>query len=385
MIRIVDSTLCCGCSACVNACPVHCIVMSRDIEGFDYPNANQDLCINCGKCEDVCPMLHGTHNTHTLCAHASRIDDNLSTSSSGGIFPALADKILSDGGSVFGAVLEDDMTVGHCEAVNHDQIEPMKSSKYVQSDLYSTFEEIDALLYQDKKVLFTGTPCQVAALDRYVTAPRQGLLAVDFACHGVPAPGLWKRYVKALEERAAKKIVDIKFRDKSRSWRHYGMRITYSDGSAEYVSREKDPYLSLFLQNMTLRPSCYECKFKCGASGSDITLSDLWSVPGLAPQMNDDRGVSGVFVNTEKGLNSLESISLSEFYQVDVDAARTDNGGFSSQIQRPGNREEFFRGAHLTTDLIRYMKGYVVSVSIYKGLYRRLRKLFSRIKRRVVR
>ena len=385
MIKITDPSKCCGCSACVNACPVHCIVMNCDREGFDYPMANPDLCIQCGRCDAVCPMQKEACSVELSQAYAVRFEEYVGSSSSGGVFPALAGKMLEDGGHVFGAVMESDMKVGHAEATCMDELESMRGSKYVQSDLYSVFEEIKDILQDGGKVIFTGTPCQVAGLNNYIGSPKEGLLTVDFACHGVPSPGLWKKYVKALEDRAGKRIVGVDFRDKSRSWRHYDLRLDYVDGTSEYIRRENDPYLSLFMQGLTLRPSCYDCRFKCGGSASDVTLSDLWNVAKVAPQLNDDKGVSGVFVNTEKGAGALETLSPAVMLKVDTTSARQENGGFAASKLMPDGREEFFIGAHLTTDLMRHMKGYVVKMPIYICIYRGFRALLSRIKRTMLR
>lgn len=384
MIKITDPSKCCGCSACVSSCPVGCIIMTRDQEGFDYPIANVDRCIGCGKCDAVCPMDQQTEASEPLAAYAVRFDEHMAGSSSGGVFPALASSVFENGGCVFGAALESDMKVGHGEAVDMAELEAMRGSKYVQSDLYSVFEDIREKLDADEKVMFSGTPCQVAGLNSFLGKQYDNLLTVDIACHGVPAPGLWERYVNALEKAAGKKISDVNFRDKSKSWRHYGMSVRYSDGAVSYARRDKDPYLSLFLQRLTLRPSCYDCKFKCGKSRSDMTLSDLWSVPALAPQMNDDRGASGVFVNTEKGARALRDLKPAFVLEVDASKARSCNSGFSASVEAPAAREEFFKGAHLTPDIIRHMKKYVVTEPLPRRAWRALRSLLSKLKRRIL-
>ena len=383
MININDSSKCCGCSACVSSCPIGCIIMTRDHEGFDYPIANVDLCIGCGKCDTVCPINKPKDVSEPITAYAVRFDEYLSGSSSGGVFPALACAVFDEGGSVFGAALEPDMKVGHTEAADMFKLETMRGTKYVQSDLYSVFEDIREKLDMHIKVMFSGTPCQVAGLKSFLGKSYDNLLTVDLACHGIPSPGLWGRYVDALEKDAGKKIIDVNFRDKSKSWRHYGMNIRYNDGTMSYSRRDKDPYLSLFLQKMTLRPSCYDCKFKYGKSGSDITLSDLWSVPELAPQMNDDRGVSGVFVNTEKGARAFSKLGHAMMLEVDPAKARSFNSGFSASVEVPKGREEFFKEAHLTLDILGHMKKYVVTEHMYRRVCRELRSLLSKIKRRI--
>lgn len=392
MIRITDKSLCCGCTACSTVCPAQCIVMRRDREGFDYPVANPDLCIGCGRCESVCPVTRPLEQVHPMAAYAARIESNLMDSSSGGIFPALASAVIESGGVVYGAVLEPDMNVGHAEAASMDEVEHMRGSKYVQSDLYSTFEDVKARLEEGRKVLFTGTPCQVAGLKRYLdetkcaSSDRTDLLTVDTACHGVPSPGLWRKYVSSLEERLGEKIVGVSFRDRKRGWRRYGLKAVTQSGKIYFMGREKDPFLSLFLQDMTLRPSCYTCKVRCGRSGSDMTLSDLWSVAVTVPAMDDDRGVSGVYVNSETGLAMLAPLFPDGvFVRVDADAARRDNGGFAESMEVPLRREEFFKGVHSARDLVEYMSAHVVRPPLFKRMFRVLRRWLSDINRRVSR
>ena len=381
MITITDKSLCCGCTACMSACPSQCIVMRRDREGFDYPFINSpDLCIGCGKCEKVCPVLTPSQKVEPLGAFAARSHAHVDGSSSGGVFPALASQVISEGGVVFGAVVNDDMTVGHAEACEMDGVEMMRGSKYVQSDLYASYEDVRYLLQEGRKVLFTGTPCQVAGLHRYLGRQYDGLVTVDVLCHGVPSPGLWEKYVKALERKHGAPMKYVRFKDKSESWRHYA--FTTSFGSCEYID---DPYMALFVQDMTLRPSCYSCSVRDGRSGSDITLSDLWSVKVSAPEMSDDKGVSGVYVYTEKGRHLMEAVSAAmEVRPVDVELSRMDNGGFHDPAAMPQNREEFFMGIHSKGDLIRHMKSYVVRRPLWMRVYRTMRRFLSKCKKKIL-
>lgn len=380
MITISDKTLCCGCTACVTACPAQCIVMRRDREGFDYPVINSpDLCLGCGKCEKVCPVLSPMEKAEPSEVFAARSQAFIDGSSSGGVFPALAEAVLADGGVVFGAVVNEDMTVGHVEAYDMAGVEKMRGSKYVQSDLYASYEDVRYWLQEGRKVLFTGTPCQVAGLHKYLGRPYDGLVTVDVLCHGAPSPGLWEKYVKALEHRHGAKMEYVRFKDKSDSWRHYS--FTTSFGSCQYVD---DPYMALFVQDMTLRPSCYKCAMRDGRSGSDIMLSDLWSVQVSAPEMSDDKGVSGVYVYTEKGRQLMAAIaSKVDVKSVDMELARLDNGGFNDPFGMPEKREEFFKGVHSTGDLIKHMKAYVVRKPIWVRAYRSVRRFLATCKKKI--
>lgn len=381
MITISDKTLCCGCTACVTACPAQCIVMRRDREGFDYPVINSpDLCVGCGKCEKVCPVLSPMGKAKPSEAFAARSQTYIDGSSSGGVFPALAEIVIADGGVVFGAVVNDDMTVGHAEAYDMAGVEKMRGSKYVQSDLYASYEDVRYWLLEGRKVLFTGTPCQVAGLHKYLGGSYDGLVTVDVLCHGAPSPGLWEKYVQALEHKHGAKMEYVRFKDKSESWRHYA--FTTSFGSCQYMD---DPYMALFVQDMTLRPSCYKCVMRDGGSGSDITLADLWSVQVSAPEMSDDRGVSGVYVYTEKGRQLMTVIaSKVEMKPVDMEQSRLDNGGFHDSASMPEKREEFFKGVHSTGNLIKHMKSYVVRKPIWVRAYRSVRRFLATCKKKIL-
>ncbi len=381
MIRITDKALCCGCTACMNACPAQCIVMRRDREGFDYPVANPDLCIGCGRCEAVCPVINPNEPAEPLAAYAARSGGFMKESSSGGVFPAIAEAVINDGGIVFGAILNEDMSVGHSDAEDMSGVDGMRGSKYVQSDLYGTFEEVRCCLDDGRKVLFSGTPCQIAGLKSYLGREHDGLLTLDCACHGVPSPGLWEKYVKALEKLHGGKMKGVRFRDKSRSWMHYD--VIYSFGNAE-VRRPyaRDPYMALLVQDMSLRPSCYSCPVRNGRSGSDLTLADLWNVAAAAPEMNDDKGASLVLVNTEKGRGALSEVDLSAI-PVDAGKAVKNNGGFAESVRMPDKREEFFRGHHSAADLVGYMKGYVTADPL-GDFCRRARSALSALKRRIL-
>lgn len=388
MIQISDRSKCCGCSACVNVCPKQCIVMRRDREeGFDYPVANPDICINCGRCDAVCPMQNPMSESEPLKALAVRSESHVRTSSSGGVFPALAEKVIEQGGVVFGALMGSDHIVCHEEAETMQQVARMCGSKYVQSDLYSTYADAKDYLEAGRKVLFSGTPCQIAGLKKFLGGEYEGLLTIDTACHGVPSPGLWKMYLDALQQRTKTEISSVEFRNKTRSWRRYD--FVCKDSSQHeciHTRAEDDPYMALFMQDMTLRPSCYDCHARSGRSGSDLTLADLWSVAKSVPELDDDRGVSGVIVNTEKGDAYISEIELDFTKEVPPQAVKAENGGFAERITVPEKREEFFKGLGVANvDVYGHLKKYVVRKPLTVRLYRHLRSGLSKLKRRVIR
>lgn len=387
MIVISDKSMCCGCTACVNACPVQCIVMRRDREeGFDYPVANPDRCLGCGKCDSVCPVKNQGASAGPLTAVAVRCEDYVGGSSSGGVFPALAKVVTDEGGLVFGAVMERDLIVGHAEAETMEEVQKMRGSKYVQSDPYSSYIDAEQYLKDGRKVLFTGTPCQIAGLKRYLSKDYDNLLTVDTACHGVPGPGLWEMYTQSLKARTQSDITCVRFRDKSSGWRHYTMTCIGPDGQVvRSVSAEEDPYMALFMQGMTLRPSCYACPAREGRSGSDLTLADLWSVASSVPEKNDDLGLSGVLVNTEKGRRYMSCIKAEFIREVPAEAVMAENGGFVESRPVPEKREEFFKGLGVAgIDVYGHLKKYVVRRPLPVRLYRKVRSVLSSMKRRII-
>ncbi len=365
--------------------------MRRDREGFDYPVANPDLCIGCGKCEKVCPVLNPRESVTPLEAVAARNEGFMNGSSSGGVFPSLAEAVVKGGGVVYGSIVNGDMTIGHADAEDMAGIEDMRGSKYVQSDLYGTFDEARYYLAEGRTVMFTGTPCQIAGLNSFLGKEYENLLAVDCACHGVPSPGLWEKYVKALEAEYGGRMKGVRFRDKSRSWMHYDFVVIFEavrkDGSS-YLFEVHKPYqrelfMSLFIQDMTLRPSCYRCPAREGRSGSDLTLADLWNVAECVPEMNDDKGTSLVLVHTEKGRRALSEAGVAAV-KVDVVKGMKNNGGFAGAVCVPDRRAEFFKGNHSAGNLMKYMRGFVVHRPL-RRLYKEIRSFLSSIKGKLFR
>ena len=233
MINVTDSSKCCGCSACVNTCPVKCIVMHRDGEGFDYPVADVSSCISCGKCDDVCPMVSPVASS-VMNANALRILEYESESSSGGVFPALASLVLEQGGVVVGAAFDSKLHLKHTIVNDKEGLARLRGSKYVQSEIGETYAQTRDLLDLGVNVLFSGTPCQIAGLLKYLNKPYDNLLTVDLACHGVPSPGVWEKYVRDSG------MTGVRFRDKSDSWKRY-IASTMGSTSSKIASPDMPP------------------------------------------------------------------------------------------------------------------------------------------------
>lgn len=235
MINIINKKDCCGCAACVQRCPRHCITLKEDEEGFLYPDVDLDACVDCHLCEKVCPLINRPEKIcpSEVLAVKNRNEEERMASSSGGVFIALAKKIIEQGGVVFGAVFDDNWEVVHTYTETLEGVRPMMGSKYVQSRMENTFREAETFLKDGRKVLFSGTPCQITGLHNYLRKDYPNLLAVDFLCHGVPSPGVWRRYLEETFGRSARRaaagkntvlssslksmpvITGIEFRDKN--------------------------------------------------------------------------------------------------------------------------------------------------------------------------
>lgn len=227
-------------------------------------------------------------------------------SSSGAVFPILAKNIILSGGIVYGAAFNSNFEVEHIAVDNSDDLPKLYGSKYAYS-YCRVFNDVRAYLEEGRKVLFSGTPCQIAGLHTYLKKGYGNLLLIDSVCHGTPSQKTWNDYLTEMSE--GKKIRSVNFRDKSKGWRHYRFVIKFEDGSEYNIDHDKDPYMRGFIDNLTLRNACYHCPFK-GIDNriSDITLGDFWGIWDLKPELYDDTGTSLLLVNTQKGIDIIEGI-----------------------------------------------------------------------------
>ena len=264
---------CSGCTACSQSCPKKCITMQADDEGFVYPVVNNEICIECGKCKLVCPVLNHEYGNKPLqvLAEKNKNEHIRSTSSSGGVFYELAKQFIEKGGVVFGCALDQFMVARHVCVENVTYLDKLKSSKYVQSDMGNTMSEIKERLLAGQKVLFSGTPCQVAGLHNYLGRDYENLFLIDVLCHGVPSPKLFSDYLDYLSKQYDDaKPISVNFRNKQRGWKRLYMEVRFDNGKRHYIYSGYDRYEGMFLNNMSLRPSCYECKFTTTERYGDI-------------------------------------------------------------------------------------------------------------------
>lgn len=330
MIRITDKHNCCGCSACFSICPKKCITMQADSEGFLYPLVNETDCIDCGLCENVCNELHPYDKREPLKVLAA-INKDVEVrlkSSSGGIFYILAEKTISEGGVVFGARFDEQWQVVIDYAETMKGVEAFMGSKYVQARMATAYTDAKRFLAEGRKVLFSGTPCQIAGLHHFLRKHYDNLLTVDLVCHGTPSPKVWGMYL----EKAIREGRRISFH----------LRYNDEDGSTSMLSPvSQNHYMKAFLRDMILRPSCYDCKAKECSSQSDLTIADFWGIQGVFPEMDDDKGTGMVFINTEKGGRALD-LSRMELRETTYDRIKPLNPACYRSAAPHPKRESFF-------------------------------------------
>lgn len=307
MIRITDKTQCCGCSACFTACPKDAITMKPDALGFRYPEVDADRCIDCGICEKVCafgPVGDGALPEPFAVRHKDF--PSVRESTSGAAFTALSDKVLDEGGSVYGAAYDEGFRVVHKRAETRKERDGFRKSKYVQSDMGDVFRQVRADLKEGKKVLFSGTPCQVAGLKSYIgPALCKGLYLVDIVCHGVPSPKVWEAYLEWMQEREGGKVLGVNFRDKAYGWR--SCVETFEFKGKKVASKS---YAFMYYKHLALRESCSVCPYASVRRPSDITLADYWRKDKTCPDFaSDNMGCSLVLCHTSKGRELLQSVS----------------------------------------------------------------------------
>lgn len=322
--RLVERRFCSGCAACCAVCPHGAISMKRDGEGFSYPSVDGAKCRRCGLCERACPALHPGERRTPLAVHAAKaLDEGIRlASSSGGVFSLLAQDVLVRGGVVIGAAC--DIHEGHVSHVAIDKaadIARLRGAKYVQSEMGGMYRRAAEALESGKQdVLFSGTPCQIAAFRRYLSLfPRADsgrLLLVDVVCHAVPSPLAWQKYMEQRSRSACKgkaarrrETRSISFRSKTAGWKKYAVSLAFADGPAYQSYHRNDSFMLAFLNELCNRPSCHACRFKECRSGSDLTLGDYWNVDSRFPDLDDDKGVSLVLVNTARGERAFKALA----------------------------------------------------------------------------
>lgn len=362
---------CTGCYACASKCPKEAIIMKTNSEGFFYPYIDETKCVSCFLCEKICPVLKESPMNFSISAFSAvnKEENTRMKSSSGGIFSLISREILKDGGIVFGAAFSDDFKkVNHIGIEKADELHKLQGSKYLQSRIGKAYIEAEKYLKEGRKVLFSGTPCQIGGLYSYLQKDYENLYTQDIICHGVPSPLVWKKYVEYFENKFNSKINSLSFRNKYSGWRNYCLDISFENKKEYKNFSSNDLYMRGFVSNLFLRQSCYFCNFKGVERQSDITLADFWGVEKVLSK-DDDKGTSLVLINTEKGRALFDLINNDiNFATVDRRKALEYNSAATKSASKPLERQEFFDMAEKT--------------SIYKAVNKFCRiKLSIRIKR----
>jgi len=386
---------CPSCAACANVCARSAISMQLDAEGFYRPVIDAEKCVQCGACERVCPWNKPVENPNvadvspkTVAAYAKDESVRLQ-SSSGGIFTVLAERVLDDGGVVAGVAQTAPTRFGHIIVDNKADLEKLRGSKYVQADVGLVYREVRSLLKAGRKVLFSGTPCQVAGLYAVLgNAASADLFTVDIVCHGTPSVKVFEKYVRELEKEKSALVASSRFRDKRMGWRLFSMTSSLNTISGDCFQFSKtlreDKFMRVFLQNICLNSSCADCHYGKLPRIADITLGDYWNIAKVYPQMDDNKGTSVVLLNTEHGKALFDAVA-DKVFQCDskVEYAIAGNPCIVRSSTPHPKRSEFFANLDKYT-LDQLIKKYCPFPSPLKRMYIRVRGILGRIKRKAV-
>ena len=369
---------CNGCGACSLVCPVHCLKMEKDEEGFLYPVKDESKCIHCGKCEKACSNFNDKkeENEKAYIAINKNIED-LNKSSSGGMYLILAKYVVEQKGVIFGVTYDKDLNVIHSYAENEKGIYKFCGSKYVRSDLKDSYQKAQEFLNQDRLVLFTGTACQISGLKHYLNKEYENLITCDILCHANPSPLVFDIYKRNLEKKYNKKIVNFKFRAKETGWRNQYPLVEFENG--EKV--EEEEFFKIFISEIINRPSCYFCKFASMRRITDFTIGDLWGIEKIDPSVDETNGVSLLTVNSEKGSKIFDKIKDKIDYK-ETDYKLVASYNHYQNVQIPSKREKFFKevkSEKINDDNIIYKIRKYTKVPMYTKIFEKGKRMIKKI------
>lgn len=384
MIEIKQKQNCCGCQACYNICPKGAIRMKEDEYGFKYPEVDREKCVECGLCDKVCPIINSKKIDKVqryAYACINKNEDIRKQSSSGGIFTLLAQSILLKNGVIFGAAFDENNNVKHICVEKEEDLYKLRGSKYIQSDINKTYKQAEEKLKDGHVVLFTGTPCQIQGLKAFLNKQYAKLYTADIICHGVPSPKVWNRYKSEIEKNNNSQIEKVTFRDKSTGWHTYSFNAKFKSSDKFIEKFNNNNYMKVFLNDLSLRDSCYDCKFKGEKNrASDITLADFWGVEKVLPNMDDNKGTSLVIINSQAGENLFNMIKENIIYQkVDLTQAIKYNPSYNISAKKPKCREQFMDDIN-NMNFKNLSKKYIKKPNIFKRLIIKAKNVVRNIK-----
>ena len=393
MKEICQRDICTGCMACYNACNKNAIELITDKEGFLHPVINEKLCIKCNLCYKICPInseFNRFHKPIKIYSGWSNDEKIRISSSSGGAFTEIAKLIIKQGGVVFGVSMNKNIEAEHIYVENETDLNLLIGSKYVQSHIGKSFRQVKEFLKQGRKVLFSGTPCQIAGLKNYLNKDYENLYTIDLICHGVPSPRVFNDYKQYIEYKIHNKIQQIHFRCKKSSWIFYNIGI--KSCSEKNIDEQKysyigeyysDPYIRAFLRDYILRPSCYNCKFTSMYRVGDFTIADWW---GYKATSNKDakfeqKGVSLIMCNTDKSIEMATNLNMDLKERTSDEALRT-NQSLKKPFTLPIQRDAFwidYENLSFQEMIEKWMYPESIPMSTYIRIYQHKKKLLYNI------
>lgn len=342
----LDKNDCCGCGGCVNICPKDAIGMEADEYGFVYPRIDGQKCVDCRLCHKICAQVGENNSAMPLKALAGshKNKDALLKSSSGGVFYALAEHIIEIGGVVCGCIMDENLKVMHICADNAEDCLKIRKSKYVQSDMGLVYRQVKKLLSQGKQVLFTGTPCQIAALYAVVGRKYENLTTMDLICHGVPSQLLFDKFIQYLEGRYKTRILAFDFRSKKFGWKRFSMEFTDENRRTVNIGKAREFFIPAFTGGNIIRPNCLSCKYASPNRIGDITIGDFWGYEKVKLQCDTAYGTSVFTINTENGEKWLTVLQEKLVCQeIDYDIAVSRNTCLHKPTPKGKKREQYLR------------------------------------------
>lgn len=322
--RTVDNVnMCANCGACANCCPTNAIVID-DASLFYRPTVDHTSCVQCGQCVAVCPVLKNDAGHQPLSAWwgRSRDEELVKNSSSGGLFSVLAELVLQDGGVVYAAAFDDDCKTLRIRSTDEVSLEALRRSKYVESLVDDTFARVKDHLKAGRTVLYCATPCQISGLKSYLKKDYDMLYTCDFACGGLPSHATYRDYIDSLEHKYGSRVTSVNFRPKTFGWKTYAVKITFANGKQYLSPASLDPFFNSFIgKHINIRDNCVDCRF-AENHVSDVVLADFWRHDAIIGKPSDDKGLSLLLANTEKGQRLIDrACAVSDLQELDVTAA----------------------------------------------------------------
>ena len=399
MIENENKENCCGCTACKNICPKNAIEMKEDEEGFLYPNIDKEKCIDCGLCKKVCPIINKVPNKPPIQQEAYVVNNKnvlvRKQSTSGGAFTAIAEYVIKNNGIVYGASFVNNFNVQHNYTTNINDLQKFRGSKYVQSDVKNTFREVRDFLNAGKMICYSGTPCQIEGLKKYLGKEYENLITVDVVCHAVPSPLVWRKYLHYQKKKLKmNNIIQVLFRDKSKYGYKYSTMTIKADNKIYQAGVETDPFLRAFFEDLSVRPSCYNCQFKKQYRVSDFTIWDCFEVEKFDNKLDDDKGTSRILIHTKKGKKVFDEISNQfDYKKIDVDDIVQGVKEMYFSVSKNQNRENFFKDINQLEEEEFFNKYFPDNIKVKVertirkvlaklGIYNKIKKVAQRILRK---